>query len=248
MPPLSNTVRRPFLIAGLTLVTGCAQTSVRPIARIGDASFLRPTRILVYDFAISETSVKEYQGIMRQQPSNRDPIARQREIARIASESLTLHLIKGLRQLGFVVERATRDAPVDDHDLIIDGRFVSVDEGSPLRRLVIGFGSGATTMTTRVQVLAAGHHQKILEFATEANSGSMPGAAATVPVSAAVPFGISVGLSAGGAVATGLNRNSSNLSLLAASSADQAVRFLSQFFAKQRWIRADQVRIPRLAY
>jgi hypothetical protein len=103
-------------------------------------------------------------------------------------------------------------------------------------------------MTTRVQVLAPGHQQKMLEFATEANSGSMPGAAATVPVGALVPLGVSVGLSAGGAVAAGLNGNSSDVSRMAASSADHAVRFLSHFFAKQRWTGADRIKSPRLAY
>jgi hypothetical protein len=180
---------------------------------------------------------------MRQQSSNRNPAARQRKIGRIASESLTLHLAEGLRQLGFTVARVPRDARIGENDMIADGWLVSVDEGS----LVIGFGSGASTMTTRVQVFAAGQRQKILEFATQTSSGRMPGAAASLPVRAAVPVGVGVGLTAGGAVATNLNGNTSDVSRLAASSGDQAVRFLSQFFAKQRWTSADQIKSPRIA-
>jgi len=203
------------------LTAACAQSSVHPIARTVDGKLPRPARILVYDFAVSEANLNEYQGIMRQQPSNRDSAARQREIGKIASESLTLHLTQGLRQLGFTVERVPRDARFGENDMIVDARLVSVDEGSPLRRLVIGFGSGASAMTTRVQVFAAGQRQKILEFATQASNGRMPGAVATLPVSAAVPIGVGVGLTGGGAVAMSLNGNTSEVSRLAASSADQ---------------------------
>ena len=225
----------------MILTAACAQTSVRPIVRTTDGKLPRPARILIYDFAAREANVNEYQGIMRQQPSNGDPAARQREIGSIASESLTLHLAEGLRQLGFTVARVPRDARIGENDMIVDGRLVSVEEGSRLRRLVIGFGSGASTMTTRVQVFAAGHRQKLLEFTTKASSGRMPGAAATLPVRAALPIGVGVGLTAGGAVATSLNGNTSDVSRLAASSADQAVRFLSQFFAKQRWTKSPRI-------
>lgn len=239
---------RQFLIVALILGAGCAQTSVRPIARTADRNLPRPARILVYDFGINEANVNEYQGIMRQQPSNRNPIERQRELGRIASEAVTANLVYGLRQLGFTVERVPRGAPIQENDLIVDGRFIGVDEGSPLRRLVIGLGSGASTMTTRVQVFTAGQRQMILEFATNADSGKMPGAATTVPVSVAMPIGVSVGLTAGGAVASGLNANSSNIGSLAASSADQAVRYLSEFFAKQGWINKDHIKAARIAY
>jgi hypothetical protein len=35
---------------------------------------------------------------------------------------------------------------------------------------------------------------------------------------------------------------------MAADSGDQVVRYLSEFFARQGWIRSDQVRKARIAY
>jgi hypothetical protein len=35
---------------------------------------------------------------------------------------------------------------------------------------------------------------------------------------------------------------------MAAASGDQVVRYLSEFFARQGWIRSDQVRKARVAY
>ncbi len=103
-------------------------------------------------------------------------------------------------------------------------------------------------MSTRVQVFAAGQRQKVLEFATNADSGTMPGAAATVPVGTAVPIGLSLGLSAGGVVAAGVNGNSSDVVRMAAASADQAVRYLSEFFAKQGWISQDLIKRASIVY
>ena len=75
-----------------------------------------------------------------------------------------------------------------------------------------------------------------------------PGAAATVPVTVSVPIGVSVGLSAGGVVAAGVNGNSSDVVHMAAASADQAVRYLSEFFAKQGWITQDMIKRARISY
>jgi len=203
---------------------------------------------LIYDFAVTDANISEYQGMLRQQRSNGNAQERSHEIGWLASEALTANLSRGLHAFGFVVERVTRDTVVKETDLSIDGRIVSVDEGSPLRRLLIGLGSGASTMTVRVQVFRAAQRQMLLEFTTHADSGRMPGAAATVPVSAAVPFGVGLGVSASGAVATGLTANGSTVGHMAAASADQAVRFLSEFFARQGWIAEDQVKGARIAY
>ena len=51
----------------LVFVTACGQTGIRRAALTADKNLPRPNRILVYDFAVSEQEVKEYQGIMRQQ-------------------------------------------------------------------------------------------------------------------------------------------------------------------------------------
>src|SRR6266542_2908319 len=74
------------------------------------------------------------------------------------------------------------------------------------------------------------------------------GAAGTAPVAALVPFGVSVGLTAGSVVATGLNNNASDITRMTASSADEIVRYLSEFFAKLGGIKADQVMKARIRY
>ncbi len=84
-------------------------------------------RIIVDDFAISAQDVIEYQGIMRQQPSNPNALERQRAIADKATATLTDHLTYRLRQLGFIEEAAKHGNAVNEHELLIDGRFSRVD-------------------------------------------------------------------------------------------------------------------------
>jgi hypothetical protein len=102
-----------FLATPLILTVACAQTSIRPIARTTDKNLPPPARILVYNFAFSEAEVIEYDGIMRQQPSIRDPIERRRLIGRIVGEALAVNLTDQLRHLGFTVERASSGASAD---------------------------------------------------------------------------------------------------------------------------------------
>ena len=203
---------------------------------------------MIHNFTVSDTAVQEYQGILRQQPSNRNGGERQREIARLANETLVATLTQGLRGLGFVVERAASDAVIKKDDISIEGRIVSVDEGSPLRRLLVGFGSGASTMTVRAQVFRPAQRQMLLEFTTRADSGRMPGAAATVPATAAMPFTMGLGVTAGSAVVSGVSANGATISHMAAASAEQSVRFLSEFFARQGWIGQTQVKGAQIAY
>ena len=223
-----------WLLAG---ASSCAQTFVQPIARSADKNLPPPTRILVYNFAVDGADIKEYQGIMRQQPSIRDPEERRRQLGAAVSETLTNSLVGGLRRMGFTVERAPRGTMLAENDLVIDGRVLVVDEGSPLRRLAIGFGSGAARVETQVQIIGTRDQKKLLEFSTRADSGRLPGAAATLPVGAALPAGLSLGVAAGSAVAKGVNENSSKTDQMAVSSAEQAVRYLTEFFTRQGWVR-----------
>ena len=142
-------------------------------------------RILIYSVTADESEVAEYQGIMRQQPAQRDALERRREIAKNVSQAIIEQLVQGLRQFGFRVERVERHIAANDNDLIVDGRFISVDEGNPLRRWVVGFGSGAARVDTRVRLLRGNQGRLLLEFATQSDNGKLPGAVATLLASIA---------------------------------------------------------------
>jgi hypothetical protein len=232
----------------LLLLAGCGQTGVKPRAISVATNLPRPSRLLIYDFAVSEAEVKEYQGIMRQQPTIKDAGERQRILARDVQEAVAAELIDGLHGLGFTVERVSRGAIPTGNDLLIDGQFIDVDEGNRLHRVVLGFGSGASRVDTQVQVYQGEGRRKLLEFETHSDSGQLPGAAPMLGASAVAQGGVSAGAVVANAAVTGAKVYKSDVERMSANSADQVVRYLSEFFAKQGWIRADQVRKARVVY
>jgi hypothetical protein len=117
-----------------------------------------------------------------------------------------------------------------------------------LRRWILGFGSGAARVDTRMRLLRGNQRRLLLEFATQSDSGKLPGAVATLLASIAAPVGVGVTLTAASGVSAGLTANSTEVSRMAAASADQAVRYLGDFFAKQGWINGNHMKPPRFAY
>lgn len=232
----------------LSCAVGCGQTGVRNIKVTQEKNLPRPARILVYDFAVSEREVAEYQGIMRQQPSIKDPVEREKQIATEVKDALASELVDGLRSLGFAVERASREDRAIGNEIVIDGQFLTVDEGNPLRRLVIGFGSGMSTVESRAQVYQGGNARRVLEFTTHSDSGTLPGAASMLGAGAAVQGGVTAGMVVANTAVSGVKTYNSEVARMAAASGDQVVRYLSEFFAGQGWIRGDQVRKARMSY
>ena len=230
------------------LVSACAQTGIRRAALVAETDLPRPHRILLYDFAVSEEEVKEYQGIMRQQPSIKDAAERERLLAKEVKDALAEEVVDGLTPLRFVVERVGRESKATGSDLVIDGRFLSVDEGNPLSRLVIGFGTGSSTVQSQVQVYQGTEARMLMEFTTQSDSSKMPGAAPMLGAGAVVQGGVSAGMVAANATVSGVKTYNSDVARMAAASGDQVARYLSEFFAKQGWIRADQVRKARKIY
>jgi hypothetical protein len=245
---MSNVIRA--LVGGLLLCifAACGQTGIRRAAQVPETNLPRPNRILLHDFAMSEQEVKEYQGILRQQPTIKDASERERLLAKEVKDALAEEVVDGLKSLGFAVERVGREAKATGNDLLIDGHFLAVDEGNPLRRLVIGFGTGASAVQTQVQVYQGQKARKLLEFTTESDSGKMPGAAPTLGVGAAAQGGLTAGMVVANTAVSGVKTYKSDVARMAAASGDQVARYLSEFFAKQGWIRADQVRKARMVY
>ena len=102
-----------------------AATGIRRAALTSETNLPRPSRILVHDFAVSEQEVKEYQGIMRQQPTIKDASERERLLAKDVKDALAEEVVDGLKSLGFAVERVGREAKVTGSDLLIDGQFLN---------------------------------------------------------------------------------------------------------------------------
>ena len=172
-----------FTVAVSAVCLGaCARTVVLRESKMVDFRLPKPEEIVVYDFALTEAEVSESRGPLKEmfrfdKPAGAPENEREQEIGRQVAKTLAEELAQGLRGLGFTVQRKPRGTPISDRQLLIDGEFLDVDEGNRLKRLVIGFGAGASRVDTEAHVYYAPGRRKLLDFGTHADSGKMPGAA-----------------------------------------------------------------------
>jgi hypothetical protein len=230
---------------GLLLTIGCAQTNVETVKEYsGQEQLPRPTRVLVKDFAVSPEDVSLNSGpgarlanVIKGTPKNEEQI----KVGRAAAKALSDALVKEISALGLSAERAPSAAAGGERILIVDGQFVSIDEGNRARRMVIGFGAGATSVKTHVQVTFGTPTGALVveQFETKAESSKKPGMGPMVGVGAAATSAASAA-AVSGAVGTASEFNQ-DVEGDAARTAKQIAKSLSKFFYAQGWISKDQV-------
>ena len=92
-------------------------------------------------------------------------------------------LMKEFTKVNVQSERSLDDGGVSAAPvLIVEGEFIAIDEGNKSKRIMIGFGRGASDIKTHVVVssLVKGSKTVVLEFNLNSASGKKPGAVATM--------------------------------------------------------------------
>jgi hypothetical protein len=109
---------------------------------------------------------------------------------------------------------------------------------------MLGFGAGQSTVNAKVEVYTSSTNgpTKLLEFNTHADSGAAPGALVTGGVGAAASGGMTAGIAAANMGVGATKGYQSQVEQMTAHSADQAVAYLSQYFAQQGWIPQEKVK------
>ena len=101
----------------------------------------------------------------------------EREVGRKVANALSENLVTELSKYEILCKRATAPPSPQDNVLLLQGRFMSVDEGNATQRMVIGFGMGRSVVQAHglvYQLIPQG--QKLLgQFETEVKSGGKPG-------------------------------------------------------------------------
>ena len=97
------------LLAGF--IAACGQTGIRNTTVRAPTNVARPERILVYDFAVNAQEVKEYQGIMRQQPTIKDAAERERLLAQEVKDARADELSKACDRWDFASSGPSAERP-----------------------------------------------------------------------------------------------------------------------------------------
>lgn len=228
----------PLLLA--LVVTGCAKAAVTAESQHAPINDNRPSQIVVYPFAVDSADVTLNQSIVQRayrSMSNQDVSKQQAKIAHETAHSICDEVVADLNKDGYRALCQKRGTPLPGNNvLVVDGEFTNISEGNRLKRLVIGFGAGASTLDSNVHVFqkTADGGRQIMDFTTHADSGKMPGAAVTA----------GAGVAAGGATAAIVGTNAamsgaktfaSTTNYLANKTADQIVKTLAQYYTQQGW-------------
>jgi len=98
-------------------------------------------------------------------------------LGRELGHQVASELVKEILNMGLPAERAGAGPPASVGNLLIGGEFISIDEGSRVKRMLIGFGAGASELKTLVEgYLVTKDGLKPLGSAEiKAAGGKMPG-------------------------------------------------------------------------
>src|SRR5215467_639763 len=227
----------------LTVMAGCARVSTEHVEMSTDR-LPRPELILVHDYQVSRDEVQLDSAIssrvertVKGTPEAEDQLKVEQEVSR----ALTTTLVDEIRKLGIWVEPAAMASPVAGPILSIEGQIGSINEGNKAKRLVVGFGSGASevrTLTQVYEVTSGDGHRLVEDFYTTAKSSRKPGFGPMAGIGEAAGLAASRAALAGGVgVATALSQT---VEADVQHGAKQIAKELAKFFVEQGWIAQEQ--------
>ena len=234
-------VARSAVVAALALagIAGCARTSVQDVNVQAPAGLPRPQLVIVHDFAVAPGQValdsavgSRLMSMMKETPES----AQQLEVGQKVAGLVTRYLVQEISQAGIPAVPAAGAAPVPGATVEVEGAFASIDEGNRLRRMVVGFGAGASEVRTAVQVYETTNEGRrfVEDFYVTVKSSRKPGFGPMAGVGAvAGRAASSAAVSGGVGLAT---ERSQTVEGDAKHTADEIAKVLKKFFAEQGWI------------
>lgn len=189
----------------------------------------KPTKILVYDFAIDTSNVQVDQS---QKIRPRHMIAGDENpetVAKNASAKFSAELVAKLAKAGIPVERVTADAVAPDNTLSIQGTFVSLKQGDKAERVGVGMGAGSADVQAKVDVHLKTASDAVLLSQFQTDTVPAEGVGTAMPAAAGVdPAAVAVKAKVGDRKKT--------LQAYASKTAVVMAQEIMQQMAKQGWI------------
>jgi len=226
-------------LLAVAVFAGCASTEVTSHQSFATGKLPRPTYIWVYDFAATAADVPRDSSFADPsyrpaQPQTPDEIA----AGRRAGAEVAAALVERIRDMGLPAERPSWRMQLQTNDLLIRGYFVSLDEGSGAQRLTLGFGAGASQLSTAVEAyqLTPTGLRKLGWSQVAAGGAKTPGAALGVVgfIITANPVGLIVG---GGVKAYGEASGRAGVPGRARATAKAIAEDLKPQFEQAGWIQ-----------
>lgn len=224
-------------LASLLLAAGCASTTVTNRDVDYSGQLPRPGHILIYNFAATPAEVPSDSALAGQvadHTQTADDVALGRQLgAEIASQ-----LVQAIDAMGLPAVSAEAQTVPQVNDIVIRGYLLTVDQGSALKRVAIGFGSGGSELTTTVEgfQMTASGLRKLGSGTTESGGSKTPGAAVGLAafIATSNPVGLAV---SGGMKVYGEASGKSTIQGRAQATAKEIADQIKPRFQQQGWIQ-----------
>lgn len=225
-------------VLAMAVAAGCASTKVSDRHEYAGGKLPRPHHIWVYDFSAESADVPANSALAGQHAEHATPqTAEQIATGRKMGELIATQLVEEIFNMGLLARKASSSTKPEINDLVIRGHLLSFDEGDATKRVAIGFGSGASHLTTAVEgfQMTAQGLRKLGSGTVDSGGGKTPGAALGVVGLAATanPAGLIIGT---GAKAYGEYTGSSKIEGRAKAIAKEIADQLKPKYQQQGWI------------
>jgi hypothetical protein len=223
------------------LLAGDAKVEV--VASYQGDALPKPDQIMICDFDVPADVVTMDQSatarLQRRRLQRRDADADSspQALAMQVQSAFARTLTSELQKLDIPAETAPADdVAIPPRILIVHGEFTSINQGNKTKRMIIGFGRGASDVKAHVTVSLTTDAQPVLlsEFNLKSQSGKKPGAAATM----------GVGSVAVGAAAGGMGDRKASVEADTSRMAKAVAQQIKEAMISQKWIAAQQPEAP----
>jgi hypothetical protein len=221
----------------LVALAGCASTEVTSRQGYAGPALPRPDRIIVHDFGATPREMPADSALAADADATLPQSAEDVEVGRELGVKVAERLVTKLRDMGLPAVEAAQAAPARPGDIVVEGNFYGIEEGSAGKRVLVGFGSGAAELRTAVEVyrMTPEGLRHLAGGTAGSAGGKTPGMAAPLAVYAATsnPLGLVV---VGAMKLRGERTGSSAIEGAAERTADEIAAQLKTGARGQGWI------------
>ncbi|HUA68310.1 MAG TPA: DUF4410 domain-containing protein [Candidatus Saccharimonadales bacterium] len=183
---------------GVAMIAGCSSAKVTGTQNFAAVPAGKPAVVYVANFELQAENIQKSGSLLtpmgRSGPvrdlllgQSGDPQALAEKLVNLMAGSI----VKELTKAGVTAIRLEPGAPLPVTGWLVRGVFTEVQQGNRLRRAIVGLGFGKTDLQvmTATDDLSSGAPKPFYQIETDANSGKLPGAAATIVLS---PYSVPV--------------------------------------------------------
>jgi hypothetical protein len=233
---LRNRVVSAFFAAAI--LAGCASSQYTARQRYEGERLPPPNRIWVYDFTSNAADVPAGSSLAGSPAaSSTPPSAEEAEAARKLGAEVAKDLVAEIQGMGLPAMQANAQTRPQVGDYVLRGYFVTIDEGSATKRIMLGFGSGSANLSTTVEGYQVTPQGLRLLGSGEVQSGGNKTPGLIVPLAVVAATANPIGLIVGGAAKVyGQASGSDTIEGMGKRTAKTIAEQLRGAFQRQGWI------------